>query len=526
MQGECSSNLKNSNTLTINSFLRFEETDLNSNSCDPENEVCIGGYARVVSKIKEVQAAKADLNPIYLNAGDNYQGTLWYNIGRWNVTVQFLNMLKADAMTIGNHEFDHDVEGVVPFLELIDSPVVIANVNDNEEPTFQNKYQKSVVIERSGRKIGIVGAILRSTNTIAKTGKLSFSNEAQAVSAEAARLKAEGVNIIVVLSHCGLDRDREIAQLGGPDIDIIVGGHSHSFLFSGENLPSIDRPAASYPVVVKQNSGHQVLIVQASAYTKYLGDITLYFDDGGVVQHWEGGPIFLGPEVVPDVEVLQAIQPWKEIIDVSGKRVVGSLKIRASGAGCYQGECLMGILQAEAMLHAVLDDETEDDGWTYATISITNPGGVRGTLSPGQLTYSDLVTTTPFENSVDTLELEGKYIREALEFAVRSNSPSILQTAGIKVVYNMTKPGYQRIVSLDVLCRLCEVPRYEPIVDDSWYRIVLNNFLLVNGDNFAMIRDNARNHRIRAIDIDTLTNYVEKNSPIVVVTPRGRTSFV
>ena len=60
---------------------------------------------------------------------------------------------------------------------------------------------------------------------------MAFSNEALAVKEEAARLKAEGVNIIVVLSHCGVDRDREIATLGGPDIDIIVGGHSHSFLF-------------------------------------------------------------------------------------------------------------------------------------------------------------------------------------------------------------------------------------------------------------------------------------------------------
>ena len=499
---------------------------MNSNSCNPETESCIGGYARVVTKIKEVKEQKADLNPIYLNAGDNFQGTLWYNIGRWNVTVQFLNMLKADAMTIGNHEFDHDVEGVVPFLENIDSPVVIANVDDSQEPTFQGKYQKSVVIERSGRKIGVVGAILRSTNTIAKTGKLSFSNEAQAVSAEAAKLKAEGINIVVVLSHCGLDRDREIARLGGTDIDIIIGGHSHSFLFSGENLPSIDRPAASYPVVVTQDSGHKVLIVQASAYTKYLGVITLYFDDEGIVQHWEGGPEFLGPDVMPDAEVLRAIIPWKAVIDISGKRVVGSLKVQASGSGCYNGECLMGILQADAMLEAVLEDETDDDGWTYATIAMTNPGGVRGTLSPGELTYSDLVTTTPFENSVDSLELEGKYIREALEFSARSSSPSILQTGGIRVVYNMTKPAYERIVSLDVLCRLCEVPRYEPINDNIWYRIVVNGFLLVNGDNFSMIRDNARNHRIRSIDIDTLTSYVEKNSPIAVVTPRGRTSFV
>jgi 5'-nucleotidase len=79
-------------------------------------------------------------------------------------------MLRADAMTIGNHEFDHDVEGVVPFLENINSPVVIANVDDAEEPTFQNNYVKSIVIDKYERKIGVIGAILRSTNTIAKTG--------------------------------------------------------------------------------------------------------------------------------------------------------------------------------------------------------------------------------------------------------------------------------------------------------------------------------------------------------------------
>lgn len=475
--------------------------------------------------MKELLETKRALNPIYLNAGDNFQGTLWYNIGRWNVTQEFLNMLPADAMTIGNHEFDHDVEGVVPFLEYINSPVVIANVDDSQEETFQNKYTKSHVIEKYDRKIGVIGVILRSTNTIAKTGKLLFTNEAQAVREEAARLKALGVNIIIVLSHCGLDRDREIAQQGGPDIDIIVGGHSHSFLFSGTDLPSIDNPAGSYPVVETQNDGHEVYIVQASAFTKYLGEITLYFDDEGIVQRYEGAPIFLSNDVVPDPDVVAAIQPWKEIVDLEGKEVVGSIKVTGSSSGCYNGECLMGTIQAEAMLQSVLD--SDDDGWAYATVAITNPGGVRGPLLAGELTYSDLVTTTPFENTIDTMELEGKYIKEALEFSVRfADSPSVLQIAGMKVVYDFTKPAYQRVKSLDILCRLCDVPRYEPVQENTWYRVAVNNFLLNNGDNFSMIRDNGRNHKVGDVDIDTLRAYVEKNSPITLMSPRGRTTIL
>lgn len=475
--------------------------------------------------MKELLETKKDLNPIYLNAGDNFQGTLWYNIGRWNVTQEFLNMLPADAMTIGNHEFDHDVEGVVPFLEHINSPVVIANVNDSQEETFQNKYTKSHIIEKYDRKIGVIGAILRSTNTIAKTGKLTFTNEAQAVREEAARLKALGVNIIIVLSHCGLDRDREIAQQGGPDIDIIVGGHSHSFLFSGTDLPSTDNPAGSYPVVETQNDGHEVYIVQASAFTKYLGEITLYFDEEGIVRRYEGAPIFLSNDVVPDPAVMAAIQPWKEIVDVKGKEVVGSIKVTGSNSACYNGECLMGTIQAEAMLQSVLD--SDDAGWAYATVAITNPGGVRGPLLAGELTYSDLVTTTPFENTIDTMELEGKYIKEALEFSVRfADGPSVLQIAGMKVVYDFTKPAYQRVKSLDILCRMCDVPRYEPLQEDTWYRVAVNNFLLNNGDNFSMIRDNGRNHKVGDVDIDTLRAYIEKNSPITLVTPRARTTIL
>lgn len=78
---------------------RFEEISEKATSCK-DGEKCIGGYARAVTVIKELK--KTLPNPIYLNAGDNFQGTLWYSFGRWNVTSQFLNMLKADAIVSFN----------------------------------------------------------------------------------------------------------------------------------------------------------------------------------------------------------------------------------------------------------------------------------------------------------------------------------------------------------------------------------------------------------------------------------------
>lgn len=82
----------------VNDFhARFEETNYFEMTCNPEaGDVCIGGYARMVTAVNHFLQTRE--NPVYLNAGDNFQGTLWYNVFRWNVTSTFLNMLPADAM--------------------------------------------------------------------------------------------------------------------------------------------------------------------------------------------------------------------------------------------------------------------------------------------------------------------------------------------------------------------------------------------------------------------------------------------
>lgn len=114
---------------------------------------------------------------------------------------------------------------------------------------------------------------------------------------EAAKLKQQGVDIIIVLSHCGLDVDYQIARNAGPDVDVIVGGHSHTFMFSGDVVPGPYKPRDEYPAVVTHHDGHKVLIVQASAHLKYVGDIIVYFDRNGNVVSWEGAPIFLDTDV-------------------------------------------------------------------------------------------------------------------------------------------------------------------------------------------------------------------------------------
>ena len=96
-----------------------------------------------------------------------------------------------------------------------------------------------------------------------------------------------------------------------------------------------------------------MLIVQASAYTKYLGDITLYFDVDGKIQNFEGAPIFLGHDVEQDAEIVAELAPWKAGVDTLQNEVVGKTKFDISSNKCYNKECSMGDLTADANSYAV-----------------------------------------------------------------------------------------------------------------------------------------------------------------------------
>lgn len=140
---------------------RYDDINDLAIKCKPEIETCFGGYARNVAIIKQLQQEAT--NSIYLNAGDNYFGTLYYDLFKWNVTAKLLNVHKADAITLGNHEFDDRVAGLVPFLDEIESPIVISNIDVSEEPSLRGKYQETLILERGGRKIGIIGLLIKST---------------------------------------------------------------------------------------------------------------------------------------------------------------------------------------------------------------------------------------------------------------------------------------------------------------------------------------------------------------------------
>jgi len=212
--------------------VRMEETNKYSASCkekDANAGKCYGGLARLHKAVNDIRHKEE--NVLWLNAGDFYQGTIWYTQFKWRVVSQFNNALDFDAMTLGNHEFDDKVEGLLPFLRNQSCPVIVTNLNTSMVPQLDDLYVRSVVKEINGHMVGLVGYITPHTKFISNSGKVIFMDEIESLQREVTKLKAKGVKTIVAIGHSGYSRDLEIAK-SVPDLDVVVGGHSHSFLYS------------------------------------------------------------------------------------------------------------------------------------------------------------------------------------------------------------------------------------------------------------------------------------------------------
>ncbi|XP_059222620.1 apyrase-like isoform X2 [Stomoxys calcitrans] len=507
----------------INDFhARYEPTDTSGGACEAPAE-CIGGYARTVYTVRHLLEQQKDKNAVYFNAGDSFQGTLWYNVGRWNVTSEFLNLLPADAMTLGNHEFDHGIDGVVPFLESLESPMLVANIDASNEPTMVGKYKPSMILERNGRKIGVIGVILETTYDLANTGKLIFRNESDAILEEAAKLKAQGANIIIVLSHCGYDVDKIIAQRTGSVVDVIVGSHSHTFLFTGDNPPGPDKPRGDYPTIIDHNSGRKVLIVQAGAYAKYVGNITVYFNNEGNVIDFEGAPLYMGNEVPEDADILSHLPKWKNIVETRGNVKIGETKVSLESHECGYKECNMGNFYTDAVLYKLMHLVPYNmTNWTNVSIAVVAAGELYTTWPMGDITYAQVYSMAPFEAPLVAFDLQGLHLKAALENSVSgidysnniNSTLSFAQVTGLKIVYNLKNPINQRVVSVKVRCVKCKIPIYEDLEADEIYRMIATKYVAGGGYGFSIFKEYATNIAAYSTEFESLMEYVEKMSPL------------
>lgn len=507
---------------------RFEQFNKFGGRCPEEHAQsgkCFGGIARQVTKVKEIRSKEK--NVIFLNGGDYFQGTLWYSVHRWKVATDFVQRLDHDAMSFGNHEFDDGIAGIVPFLEELASkvPVLGCNINASKEPTMEGKFDKSIVLEVGKKKIGVIGYITPETKLLSLTEQLVFTDEIECIQEEVNKMKEEGIDIFIAVGHSGFVKDKEIAKKV-KGIDIVVGGHTNTFLYTGEP-PSVEKPAGEYPIVVDNEGGDKAVVVQDFAFGKYLGYLQVSFDDNGKLISWSGNPILLDNTTKEDPDTLAALVPYKEKVEEISKQKVGrtNVLLRGDRTICRMQECNLGNFLADAAVNQYIRESTDTE-WNKYAIAIWNSGGIRASIDEkinnGDIMLEDILTVAPFRNTFDIVELYGKDLLSVMEYSVQkydlnAEDPpgAFLQISGMKVTYDITKPSGQRVVSLLVKCTKCRVPRFIPVNESEIYSVITPAYLANGGDGYLVIKEKAvRHYNPEDLDTDIIQKYITKMSPI------------
>ncbi|KAH8254826.1 hypothetical protein KR032_012425 [Drosophila birchii] len=501
---------------------RFEQTSVNSGSCSPENEhtnKCYGGFARVAYEVRKFrkEAQEGGLPVFYLNAGDTYTGTAWFTIFKDKIASAFLNKLQPDAISLGNHEFDEQVEGLIPFLNEVNFPVLACNLDLTKVPQLKatKHLAHSTILETNGTKIGVIGYLTPDTKKLTLKMDVDFKEEVESINAEAKLLKAQGIKIIIALGHSGYQKDQEIAEKC-PEVDIVIGGHTNTFLYNGAQ-PDAEHIKGPYPTIVKQRSGKEVPVVQAYAYTKYLGRLHVQFDEAGNLIEFDGAPILLNASVAQESDLLELLEIYRPNV-THLTAVVGHTRVYLDGREqvCRATECNLGNLVADAM---VFNRMMEDQGgvfWTDAAISLIQGGGIRSSIekrSDGSVTESDLLYVLPWGNDLFMVTMAGSSIRQALEHGVSlrgtDSDGGFLQVSGLHVVFNAAKPEGQRVVSVQARCASCQVPAYSPLNDTAVYNVIMGKFLLEGGDGHKIKDGIQKPQRLQRNDWEAVSFYLE-----------------
>ncbi|CAN7986184.1 unnamed protein product [Ixodes hexagonus] len=517
---------------------RFEEFSPSGARC-PESlskmGLCVGGVARQKTLVNQVRSSGQHV--LFLNAGDYYQGTLWdYMLGA-KIMVDAVNYLEHDAMSLGNHEFDRAPQELAQLLRNITVPILGCNVDFSDEPLLKDlPLEPSMTVRLGSDLVGIIGFTKFRTTLGMNSARVLLTDETECIRREAMRLRQRGAKVIIALGNSGYPENKIVQAI--PEVSVIIGGGTHVFLYSAPTIDGMvpdDKPHDSYPVVVKRGDGSRCLIVYDFWMGKYMGNLTVTWDDRGQPLHWSGQPTLLDDSVKQDAAGLTMLDRYRPQLQAARSTVVASTQVYLQGdkETLRFTESNMGNVMAEAFLkHFSKRRRTSPDSWSSVSAVFINSGALRAPIEEGSITLEDVTNVLPYDNTMVVFNLTGAQLKSIVEHGVRHyNSPGIvksgafLQMAGVRVVYNLyCKPG-NRVVDLQILCAACLIPRFERVQQDSWYTIGTLKYAANGGDNFdfSFVKPGDRVDT-NFLDSAMAIEYLNASSPVTMGLD-GRISF-
>ncbi|TDF92800.1 bifunctional metallophosphatase/5'-nucleotidase [Paenibacillus piri] len=415
------------------------------------------GYARIATILKQWRSENPNFQ--LFDAGDTFQGTIFVNQFKGESLPPLLKELGINVMEAGNHEFDFGADQTLKLRGMLPYPMLGANaVKEDGTPLLDKTYR----FEAGGEKFVVFGLVTPETAILTHPDNvkgITFKDPVETAKAMVAELKGKGEHIIL-LSHCGVEEDREIAkQVSG--IELIIGGHSHTKL--------------TQPEVV-----NGTYIVQDWEYFKSLGRADLYYLNGELVALTDSLKEY--DEKVPeDPEMAKLVKQVSDNIDKELNVTIGHTDVLLEGDRTIvrNRESNLGNFVTDAMLN-----RTKSIKGYEADLAITNGGGIRTEIKPGDITKKALYDVLPFPNTVVVLEAKGSELEAALENGVsqvESGAGRFPQVSGLTFAWNPSKPAGSRVAEVKI--------GGQPLDENKTYRIATNDFMAVGGDGYDMFKD-------------------------------------
>mgnify|MGYP000173697906 FL=1 len=275
-----------SDTLDLNQLTILHTNDMHSHIHPFESgrNKGVGGMAQRATIIKQIRDEGNQV--LLLDAGDIFQGTPYFNIYGGELEFKLMSEMGYDASTIGNHDFDNGLDGLVNQLPHAKFPFIVSNY-DFSNTNMHDKYLKYKVFNKGGVKVGVFGIGIELDGLVPKNlyGNTLYQNPIEKANYYSNYLKVSlGCDLVICLSHLGFKyktkkMSDKVLACQTNNIDLIIGGHTHTFL--------------NEPVIVRNMDKKNVQIAQVGWAGINIGRIDYFFNQKSCVKKVRGGSIFI-----------------------------------------------------------------------------------------------------------------------------------------------------------------------------------------------------------------------------------------
>jgi len=404
----------------------------------------IGGLALLSGYINKVRSEEE--NVIYAIAGDMVQGSLIDAEYKGISTIEIMNYLSPDVATLGNHELDYGLEHLLFLEKMANFPIVNANL-------YIKKYHKRlmhphIILKKAGLDILFIGIITdKVMDSISRDSTIGSFISLEEASQEVGRIcdayKSDDIDLTILLTHIGLDSDRELARMLDPawGVDMIIGGHSHSLL---------EQP------LVEQG----ILIAQAGVGTNHIGrfDFTVNDDTNSIVKYrWQLVEISEA-NAAPDKQLSEYIDSFKQVVDRKYNTMVGKFTTALTHPK-REIETALGNCIAD-----IYGNVAECD------VMLMGSGAIRLNSIGPVITLGDLHACFPFDDSIRRYVVTGASLKQMFAHFMRPDNRDgegecYQVNTSVRAVYN---DRTKTLESLDVGGR--------PVEDCREYTIAMNGY--------------------------------------------------